>query len=99
VNIGSVDHSFQQFHTQGPQSEELRRSLDDLRSAIEQLTIPSAEKADARVDTEQIGLELQRSKPEKASIWKRLERLDTLVGLTEKVAKVYDALDKSGLFQ
>lgn len=97
VNINSVDQSVQNFHSESKPNQAVFEALDEVKAAIEQLAVPAAAKADAKVTTEQIGMELKRSKPEKAIVWRLIERLNTIGGLVEKAAKLADIADRSGL--
>jgi len=71
-----------------------KRTAEGMKTGIEQLALAQDEKADARIALDQIGMELQRSTPEKTIVWRFLERLNTVGGLMEKTAKLANAIDK-----
>ena len=97
VNIGSSDHSIQHFHNVMADNAAVLRVLEEIKVAIQQNVGSPAESKDASLDVEQLKMELQRSKPDKSLIWALVERLNSLVGLAEKIAKLTPLLQHLGL--
>lgn len=96
VNLGSIDQSVQHFHNQQADHAAVLHALDEILEAIQQTIRSPTDSNDAAVDVEQIKMELQRSKPEKGRIWTLVDRLSSLAGLAEKVAKLTPLLQQLG---
>ena len=92
VNIGSTDQSSQYFQQHSAEMSGVHEQLQDIRSAIQQLEAEDARR-DSTIDVGQLQLELQRTRPDKARVWSVLERLNTVSGLGEKVARWMAQLD------
>ncbi len=87
INVGSTDHSVQQFQNQTAEFRAVERELDALRAAIEQLHC-SNDRQNALIDVEQISMELRRPKPEPSRVWTLVDRLTAVGGLAERAASL-----------
>lgn len=78
--------------TQG--AEVLQRLFDQLREAIDRSTASEADKADAKVEAEQLRLELEKNKKNPGRIRELLTSIPTLVQNAATVVKAIEGLGK-----
>jgi len=98
VNIGSLDHSHQDFRHADDDNAAVLRVLEEIQATIHHQNLSPAASKDASLDVDQLKIELQRSKPDKSKIGALIEGLNCLVGVADKIAKLTALLQSIGLF-